>query len=99
MKASLLQMGITLDERDFFEDRFTESEFRILIGSQSPTDFFSWRSPSFKKLNVDTNRLDGDDLIRLMIAEPKLIRRPLIKIGDKVVLGTNKKGVENLLLG
>ena len=93
-----MQKGITLDERDFFKDPFTESEFRILIGSQSPADFFSWRSPSFKKLNMDKNRLDSDDLIRLMIAEPKLIRRPLIKIGDEVVLGTNQKGIDNLLL-
>ena len=47
---------------------------------------------------MDKNRLDSDDLIRLMIAEPKLIRRPLIKIGDEVVLGTNQKGIDNLLL-
>jgi arsenate reductase-like glutaredoxin family protein len=91
-------MGITLDERDFFKDRFTENEFRKLIGSQSPTDFFSWKSPSFKKLNLDTNLVDSDDLIRLMIAEPRLIRRPLIKIGGKLILGTNKSEIDNLFL-
>jgi len=91
-------MGITLDERDFFEDRFTENEFRRLIRGQPPTDFFSWKSPSFKKLNLDTNLVDSDDLIRLMIAEPRLIRRPLIKIGGKLILGTNKNEIDNLFL-
>ena len=91
-------MGITLDERDFFEDRFTENEFRGLIRGQPPTDFFSWKSPSFKKLNLDTNLVDSDDLIRLMIAEPRLIRRPLIKIGGKLILGTNKNEIDNLFL-
>ena len=94
MRASLSQKGIELDERDFFQERFSEDELRALIGDHLPSDFFSWNSPSFKKLGVSRDALDDDRLIELMVGEPRLIRRPLIQVGSDLIVGTDKKAME-----
>ena len=31
--------------------------------------------------------LDDDGLLRLMLQEPRLIRRPLVMLGDRLVIG------------
>lgn len=99
MKASLSQVGVDLDERDFFRDRFTESELRQLLGDTPASDVFSYRSPSVKKMGLVTDELTEDDLIRLMVDEPRLIRRPLIKVGDRLLVGTDKKAMAEAFPG
>ncbi|MDA0768707.1 MAG: hypothetical protein O2821_00610 [Chloroflexi bacterium] len=93
MKASLSQGGVELDERDFFQDQFTEQELRELLGDTPASAIFSYRSPSVKKMELKPDELSEDDLIRLMLEEPRLVRRPLIKVGNRVVVGTDKKAM------
>ena len=93
MKASLSQDGVELNERDFFKDGFTEAELRALLGDANPADVFSWRSPSARKLGLDRDTVSPDELISLMLAEPRLIRRPLIRVDGKLVVGTDKKAM------
>jgi arsenate reductase-like glutaredoxin family protein len=85
-----LQDGVELDERDFFSDRFTEQELRQLIGEREPSEFFSWSSPSFRKMDLKRENLTGEQLVELMLDEPRLIRRPLIRVGDDLIVGTDK---------
>ena len=94
MRAALLQAGIHFEERDFFTDRLSEGELRHLMGSHSPSEIFSWKSPSFKKLRLAPDSLSGDQLVELMLAEPKMIRRPLIVMNDKLIIGSDIKAVE-----
>lgn len=85
MRAWLSQKGLEHELRDFFECRFSEAELLGLIGNHPVREFFSWASPSFRKLGVKRHDLDDDQLISLMINEPRLIRRPLIVIGGKLL--------------
>ena len=80
-------------ERDFFKDTLSEQEFRELLGNTPPSDVFSWRSPSFKKLGIDKDSLTDDDMIRHMLDEPRLIRRPLIEVNGRLIVGTDKKAM------
>ena len=86
--------GVVMEERDFFDDRFTEEELRRLIGDRPASEFFSWNSPSFKKLGLRREDLTYDELIRLMAEEPRLVRRPLIQVGDDLIVGTDKTSME-----
>ncbi len=100
MKASLSQAGITLEERDFFKDNFTEDELRQLLGDTPPADIFSWRSPSARKLALDKATASPDDLLRLMASEPRLIRRPLLRAPDgSLIIGTDKRAMAQAFPG
>ena len=58
---------------------------------------FNFRSPSFKKLGLDRDKLAHKDLIDLMQKEPRLIRRPVVQIGKKVYFGATETVLADLL--
>ncbi|MDP7224093.1 MAG: ArsC/Spx/MgsR family protein [SAR202 cluster bacterium] len=96
MKAELSQRDVELDERDFFRDPFDPDELRALIGDRQVSDFFSFNSPSFRKLGVKRDELTDERMISLIIDEPRLIRRPLIAVGSELVVGTDKEAMARL---
>jgi arsenate reductase-like glutaredoxin family protein len=44
-------------------------------------------SPAFKKLGRDPESYSDDELVALVLAEPRLLRRPLLVAGDRVLVG------------
>ena len=92
-----MQAGLEVEERDFFQDPFSEAELRALIGDRSPADIFSWKSPSFRKMGIDRDSLDDDRMIALMLEEPRLIRRPVTAIGDTLIVGADSKALSQAL--
>ena len=98
MKAELSQAGIEYEERDFFAEPFTIEELRDTIGARPVSDFFSWRSPSFRKMGLNRDELSDHKLLKLMVEEPRLIRRPLIMTADgDLIVGTDKKAMADLV--
>lgn len=98
MKAELSQAKLELKTRDFFKDSFTREEIEELFDRQPVSDFFSFRSPSFKKTGLDRNSITQNDMIDLMVAEPRLIKRPLILYEGNIFLGNDKKNLAKILL-
>ena len=74
MKAELSQKGFELDERDFFQDGFTEDELRALIGDRSVSGYFSYNSPSFRKMGLDRDELSDGQLLKMMIQELRSLK-------------------------
>ena len=86
-------------ERDFFKDPLSEAEIRGLSKGRPLSEMFAWRSPSFKALGLEAGALTDDDLIRLMLQEPRLIRRPMVQIGDELIVGADTKRLERAFQG
>ena len=93
MRAWLLQEGVELEERDFFKDRFSDKEFRDLIGDLQPSELFSWNSPSFRKLGLDRASLGDEELMTMMLEEPRLIRRPLVLVDGRLIYGRDTEAL------
>lgn len=93
----LLQHGVVLNERDFFQQRFTETELRQIIGDRPVAEIFSWKSPSAKALGLKEDAEPPEKLLQLMLDEPRLIRRPLITIDGELVIGFDQKRLAQLL--
>lgn len=65
----------------------------------TPRDVLSKRSRAYRELDLANRELTDDELLDLMIAEPTLLRRPLV-IGDgPSVVGFNRDGLEQLIAG
>jgi arsenate reductase (glutaredoxin) len=58
---------------------------------------FNPRSPSVKSMGLEPAKLSYDKAIDLMLQEPRLIRRPVVRIGGKVYYGADSKVLEKLL--
>ena len=85
----LLQKGLELEERDFFKEPFSETEINHLATLAPLSELFAWRSPSLKKLGLAGQELPDAELLRLMLQEPRLIRRPVTRLGGKLLIGAN----------
>jgi len=83
-KEFLSQKGFIPVDRDFFKQRLSEVELRELLKDSKPASAFAWKSPRAKNLNLSPDDPPPDEeLIRLMIENPYLIRRPIIRIGER----------------
>lgn len=58
---------------------------------------FNFRSPSFSKLGLERDSLDDNTLIDLMLKEPRLVRRPVVRIDGKVYFSADVSVLEGLL--
>ena len=95
----LLQNGVEIQERDFFKEPFSEKEIRDLAESASITQLFARRSPSLKKMGLADQELSDGEMLALMLKEPKLVRRPLVRMGSQLLVGANLEAVEAALAG
>ena len=93
----LSRKGVAIEEKDFFKDRFSEPELRGVLRGRSPRDVFSWRSPSFKALGLDPSGISEDEMVRLMLEQPRLIRRPMVEVGDELIIGADQKALDRVL--
>ena len=84
-------------DRDFFRNPFTRREVEDLLGGMPAEEMFNFRSPSFKKLGLERDTLANDDLVKLMLEEPRLVRRPVVRIGKKVYFGADSKILAGIL--
>ena len=89
-----MQNGLEVTDRDFFKETFSESEIRELAAMAGTENIFARRSPSLKKLSLVDKELSDDEMVNLMLQEPKLVRRPLIKVGGKLMVGGGTAAVE-----
>jgi arsenate reductase-like glutaredoxin family protein len=82
-----LQEGADLVERDIVARRLSEAELQA-IASLVPVDgIFSWNSPSARARGLRRGEVSDSEMISLMAAEPRLIRRPLVMAGGRLVVG------------
>ena len=92
-----MQKGLELEERDYFKDPLSSEELQELAALSSLSDLFAWRSPSFKKLELVAAEVSEDEMLRLMLEEPRLLRRPVTRVGDKLIIGSSPKLLEQEL--
>ena len=70
----------------------------ILRGLEmEPRDLMRKNEDEYKANNVADESLTRDQLIEIMIANPKLIERPIVVIGDKVAVGRPPEAVLEIL--
>ncbi|MFO7569048.1 MAG: ArsC/Spx/MgsR family protein [Smithellaceae bacterium] len=92
-----MQKKVNFQDRDFFQTPFSRAEIEGLLKGRKAEEMFSFRSPSFKALGLARDSLSENELIDLMLQEPRLIRRPVVKIGKAVYFGADSKMLEELL--
>lgn len=95
-----MQNGYTVEERDYFKEPFTEAELRDLateLGEAGVTGMFAARSPSLKKMGLVAGDLSDERKLSLMLEEPRLVRRPIVRLGDRLIVGASVKAMTEAL--
>ena len=93
-----MQNGLEVTERDFFQEPFTDNEIRTLATMVGTENIFAPRSPCLRKMGLADKELSDDAMVNLMLQEPKLVRRPMLKVGDKLWVGGSNAAVEAAII-
>ena len=82
-----MQNDLEINERDYFKETLTEEEVREMAAMAGIDQIFARRSPSLKQMGLAGQELSQDEMVRLMLQEPKLVRRPMMRVGDQLFVG------------
>lgn len=96
-KALLKSYGVEFEVKNLLETPWKKEELEKYFFSLEVKDFINPFAPKVKKGEIDTNRLLRQDAIEMMIKEPILIKRPLIKIDDLYLCGFDTQRLNELL--
>lgn len=90
---------MSFDRRDFFKNRFDVAELKALLNAAGiePRDVISTRSKAYRSQPDVFSVMDNDSLLRAMVDEPTLIRRPLIVADDAVRTGFDRAGLTSIV--
>ena len=86
-KALLQASGHILDVRDLLATPWTVETLRPFFGDKPVADWFNRAAPKVKEGVVVPERFDEASALAAMLAEPLLIRRPLMECGGQYQVG------------
>lgn len=78
-KRVLAGLGHRLDVRNLLAEPWTAERLRGFFGERPVAAWLNPSAPRVRDGDIDVAALDADDALALMLAEPLLIRRPLIE--------------------
>ena len=82
-----MQNDLEINERDYFKESLSEEEVREMAAMAGIDQIFARRSPSLKQLGLAGQELSEDEMVRLMLQEPQLVRRPMMRVGGQLFVG------------
>ena len=82
-------MKIDIQKRDFFKEPFSETELKkiIKLSGNPAKEFLRKRDKMYKELDIDGTKHTDNEIIKLMVKYPGLIRRPIIIKKNKTHVG------------
>lgn len=92
----MLDRGAQLDFIDLNKG-LSEAELEKLIGKRDYREFLNPRNNLYRELGMKENPPPRKKAIQLMAENPNLIRRPLAKKGNTLLLGFDAKALGNLV--
>jgi arsenate reductase-like glutaredoxin family protein len=95
--VALDEVGTDYEIVDIFRTPLSEADIRKLLGSCAASDLFSWRSPQARARGITPGGRTDSELLTLMAEEPRLIRRPIVRIGDQLIIGADIERIKSAL--
>jgi len=95
-RAYMEKRGFGMHFRDLGKERLSAAELEKLIGDRDHLPFLNTRNELYRAKKMKDHPPSRKDAIRMMAAEPNLIRRPVIVAGGRVVLGFDQEGIDRI---
>ena len=96
-KEWLLAAGHQVDARSILEHPWTAEELRIFFGQKAIVECFNPSAPLIKAGTLDPASFSEAEALEKMIADPILIKRPLIQFDSHYLQGFDKEFIASLI--
>jgi Spx/MgsR family transcriptional regulator len=97
-KSFLTENGIAYQERHLFRDPPSREELLDIIKmtTNGLDDILSTRSKTFKELDLEIEDMTVFELLQVLSDEPRLLRRPILVDGEKIIIGYNRTAMQEM---
>jgi nitrogenase-associated protein len=92
-KALLLASGHEIDARDLLNEPWSASSLRPYFAAKPVREWFNAAAPRVKSGEIDPDGVNPQEAMVMMILDPTLIRRPLMRVGDHCESGFDPAAV------
>ena len=96
-KAILEHAGHTVQSINLLEHPWTKEELSLYLGDKPAAECFNQAAPIIKSGQLNPQEFTKEEALELMVKEPLLIKRPLIKIGNHCIQGFDTTVLQNLI--
>lgn len=96
-KHLLRSSGLQVDARNLLHEPWTRERLRPYFGNTPVAEWFNPAAPAIKYGELDPQSLGSEEALQLMLAQPLLIRRPLIRCGKQFMSGFSLNQLNELL--
>lgn len=93
-KALLLASGHEVEPHNVLTEPWTVSRLRPFFGVKPVSEWFNPACPRVKSGEVKPDELSPEAALALMVEDPRLIRRPLLQVGDALDVGFDAAKVD-----
>ena len=94
-KQILEDSGHELDVRNLLTEAWTPESLRLFFGTRPVSDWFNMTNPRIKSGELNPAEIAADEALEMMVAEPLLIVRPLMQVGQQRLAGFAVEQVHN----
>jgi arsenate reductase len=79
--------NVEYEKINYFIDELSEEKLRELLqkANLSPFEVLRKKEPVFKELDLSAET-PPDEIIKAIVANPSILQRPIVEVGDKAVL-------------
>jgi len=94
----LKESGKSFTTINYYETPFTKAKLKSLLKKArlSPKDIVRTKEDIYTNLGLAKKNLSDDEWLDVMVAHPDLIQRPIVELGEKVVLARPAEAVKKL---
>lgn len=86
-KNILRAAGHTLSCVNILEHQWTKEELLNFVAGKTPAEIMNFTAPAIKNGDITPADLSFDEALDLMLADPILIKRPLIEVAGQHIQG------------
>lgn len=94
-KVWLAASGHTVLAKNLITEKWTAERLRAFFGTLPVAQWFNPAAPRVKSGEVNPTTFNETDALKLMLAEPLLIRRPLMEVEGELRVGFDAEAVRN----
>jgi arsenate reductase/regulatory protein spx len=88
--------GVELELRDLAKERLSVAELDALVGDRDYKLFLNAKNELYRERKMKEHPPSRAEALKLMAAEPNLIRRPVVIKGKQIVLGYDEDALKKM---
>lgn len=93
-KVLLAAAGHSVWPKNLLTERWTAATLRPFFGDLPVADWFNLSAPRIREGEIDYTRVTETEALVLMLADPLLIRRPLMEVEGECRVGFDQDAVD-----